>query len=225
MEDAEDADVILIDSMGEMALTATDAPSLNFNERSFVALMAENDASIGQNERAADGLASGSLAQWLEQMCLHRERLNTPPVSVPSTPPPELIVESLSSMGYTDDESDHGLSIHNTRQIPDIDSLNREEQEVVRILSGQLTVRNPDPSVLSEARPLPVPPPRSETAPIKLQIKEEEEVKFLVKKERSSSVTFSPTVEVMTSRPHLEDESSLPSPSAARPATTIPTVR
>ena len=176
--------MILIDSMGKMALTAADAPSLNFNERSFIALMAENDASIGQNERAADGLASGSLAQWLEETHLQREHLNTPPVSAPSTPPPELIVESPSSMGYTDDESDHGLSIHNARRIPNIDSLNREEQEVVRNLSGQLTVRNPDPSVLSAARPLPVLPPRSETAPIKLEIKEEEEVKFLVRKER-----------------------------------------
>ena len=61
-EDAEDADVILIDSIGDMALTAVDVPSLNFNKRSFIALMAENDASIGQNERAADGLAD-----WLER--------------------------------------------------------------------------------------------------------------------------------------------------------------
>ena len=101
----------------------------------------------------------------------------------------------------------------------------------MRILSSQLTVRNPDPSVLLEARPLLVPPPRPETAPparlqspIKLEIKEEEEVKFSVKKERSSSVTFSPTVEVLHSTPHLEDESSLPSPSAARPSITIPSI-
>ena len=55
-----------------------------------------------------------------------------PPVDMPSTLPPELIIESPSSMGYTDDEFDHGLSIHFTRRvIPAIDSLNEEEQEVV----------------------------------------------------------------------------------------------
>ena len=216
--------------MGEMALKAVDVPSLNFNERSFTAFMAENDGSIGQNERAADGLAdTSSLASWLNQTCIRFGTVdNTPPITAPNTLPPTLIV---SSMGYTDDESDRGLSIHFTWEVfRPTDPSDEEEQEVIRQLSGPLTVRNPDASVLSEARPLLVLPPRSESAllssPIKLEIKEEEEVKFLVKKERSSSITISPMVEVMQSRPpKLEDESPLPSPSTARPATMIPATR
>ena len=191
--------------------------------------MAKNDTSTGQNERAADGLAdTSSLASWLNQTRIRFGSVdNSPLITAPNTLSSTLIVESPSSMEYTDDESDCGLSIHFTREVfRPIDPSDEEEQEVVRQLSGQLTIKNPDPAVLSEARPLLVPPPRSEAAPIKLEIKEEEEVKFLVKKERSSSVTFSPVVEVMQSKPpKLEDESPLPSPSAARPATTIPGVR
>ena len=88
--------------------------------------------------------------------------------------------------------------------------------------SIRLVVRNPDPAETElEDGPLPVPPPRSVSAepislrlPIKLEIKEEEEVKNLlpIKKEESpSSVTFSPTVE----------EISQP----IRPVTTIPSAR
>ena len=237
----EDADGILIDSMRDVALMAAEGSTLYFNERSFAALMAENDASIGQDERAADGLLSedvemlilnkgkhsastSSLADWLEKMRVSHTCINMPPATAPSTPPPELITTSPSSMGYTDD---------------------KDEQEVIRQLSGQnvhpritvtgateqsedwkvdtnrsihLIVRNPDPaSPQVEGRPLPVPPPRSETAPptslqspIKLEIKEE--VKHLIKKEESpSSVTFSPMVEEISQ--------------SIRPVTAIPTTR
>ena len=148
-----------------------------------------------------------------------REHLVMPPVTAASTPPPELIVESPSSIGYTDN-SDDNLLIH----------LNKDELEVARQLRNQLIVTNPDlASPQTGTRPLPVPPPKSETAPpttlqlpIKLKIKEEDIKCILVKKESSPSVTFSPVVEMVEATSiKLEDIT----PSLARPTTAIPTIR
>ena len=183
---AEDTDGVLIDRMSNIALTVADSGALFFNERSFMALMAENDASIGQDERAADGLLSeetemlilnkgkrpastSSLADWLEQTRASHSRINTPPATAPSTPPPTLISTSPSSMGYTDDEDeDVSLKTTVTRRSP------VESGDWMDNYPGdgsiRLVIRNHDPSETElEDGPLPVPPPRSvSAAPISL---------------------------------------------------------
>ena len=171
----EDADGVLIDRMSDVALTVADSGALYFNERSFTALMAENDASIGQDERAADGLLSeetemlilnkgkrpastSSLADWLEQTRASHSKINTPPATAPSTPPPNLISTSPSSMGYTDDEDEDVKPKIVVRRPSPVES-GEWMENYPGDRSIRLVIRNPDPSEAElEDGPLPVPP-------------------------------------------------------------------